>query len=170
MKVIEGRRSVRQFQREAPVSDEVVRQLLRAGIMAPSSGNSQVCRFVVVRDETLKQRLALEAGHQSFIEQAPVVIVVCADLEAAEKKYGERGRGTYALQDTAACIENMLLAAHALGYGSCWVGAFDEEKAAAILDLPGSRRPLAMLPVGVPQEQGMRIPPRRKIEEVTDFR
>ncbi len=168
--VLSQRRSVRQFRRDVAVDDATLRRILEAGTQAPSAGNEQCWRFIAVRDEALKRRLATEAGHQVFIEQAPVAVVVCADLEITEKKYGERGRTTYALQDTAAAIENMLLAASALKLGSCWVGAFDEGKAAQILELPASLRPVAILPIGAPAEPATRVPLRRRVEEVAEFR
>ena len=117
----------------------------------------------------LKGSLQTDAGHQLFIEQAPVAIVMVADLDAVGEGYGERGRSTYALQDTAVAAENILLAATALGYGSCWVGSFDEMEAIKILDLSGTLRPVAILPLGIPNEPTMRVPPRKKIEEITKF-
>ena len=164
------RRSIRQFHPDRPVDEAAVRRILDAAVAAPSAGNGQNWRFVVVRDRELKRRLAFEAGHQRFIDQAPVAIVVCADLDGAEKGYGERGRQTYALQDTAAAIENMLLAVTALGLGCCWVGAFNESVAAEILGLPQSLRPVAMLPIGHPAEPAGRVPPRKAIDEVASFR
>ena len=167
---IERRRSVRQFDPSRDVEEGLVRRIIEAGISAPSAGNGQPWRFLVVRDGATKHRLAYEAGHQRFIDQAPVAIVVCADTESAESSYGERGRETYALQDTAAAIENMLLAVTALGLGSCWVGAFSESVAAEILGLPEGLRPVAMLPVGYPAGPAGRVPPRRKFEEVVTFK
>ncbi|HPQ80607.1 MAG TPA: nitroreductase family protein [bacterium] len=167
---ISRRRSIRQFDPEAPVGDEEVARILEAGIAAPSAGNGQCWRFVVVRDAEVKRRLAYEAGHQRFIDRAPVAIVVCADLPAAEKGYGERGRSTYALQETAAAIQNMLLAVTAMGLGSCWIGAFNESVASEILGLPDEIRPLAIIPVGHPAEPALRVPPRRKIGEIATFR
>ena len=167
---IEGRRSVRQFKPDREISDDELNKILNAAIMAPSSGNTQCWRFVVIRDSSLKSRIATEAGHQLFIKQAPVVIVVCADLECALSTYGARGRDTYALQDTAAATENMLLVVRELGLGACWVGAFDEDKAAEILELPKSIRPLAIVPIGAPDEPAKRVPPRRNLKDVVDFR
>lgn len=164
---ISKRRSIRQFCSDHPVDDATVQRILESAIAAPSAGNGQPWRFFVVRDPALKRQLAFEAGHQRFIDQAPVAIVVCVDLDKAEEGYGERGRKTYALQDTAAAIQNMLLTITALGLGSCWVGAFNESVAAELLKLPGNVRPLAILPVGLPAEPAHRIPPRLKIEEVT---
>ncbi len=167
--LIRARRSIRSFDPSKPVSDEMLRKILEAGTWAPSAGNTQCWRFFVVRDERIKRRLASEAGHQPFIAEAPVVIVVTADLELIERSYGERGKNTYSLQDTAAAIQNMLLAITALGLGSCWVGAFLEEKAAKILELPPNLRPLAILPVGYPAEKPP-APKRKRLEEVSIYR
>lgn len=170
LEAITRRRSVRKFNPAHPVDEATVQRILEAAIAAPSAGNGQSWRFFVVRDKEIKHRLAYEAGHQLFIEQAPVVIVVCSDLEKAEERYGERGSKTYSLQETAAAIENMLLTITSLGLGSCWVGAFNEPIAAEILGLSKNLRPLAILPIGEPAEHSNRVPPRLKIEEVTTYR
>lgn len=167
---IEKRRSVRDFDPGRPVDEKAVEAILSAGIKAPSAGNGQDWHFVVVRDQKLKHRLAFESGHQKFIEQVPVVIVVCADLERAAMGYGTRGRDTYSLQDTAAAVENMLLVIVSMGLGACWVGAFDEAAASRILDLPKNLRPVAMLPVGVPAEVRARPTPRRPVGEVATYK
>jgi nitroreductase len=167
---IESRRSVRQFKPERKITDEELNRILHSAVMAPSAGNTQCWRFVVVRSDDVKNRLATEAGHQHFINQAPLAIVVCADLARAHENYGARGRDTYALQETAAAVQNMLLAAKALGLGACWVGSFDEKKASEILDLKENIRPLAIIPIGVAAEPTKRVPPRRNVKEVVDFR
>jgi len=166
---ISKRRSIRQYDPTKPVGDEVVQKVLDAAIAAPNAGNGQNWRFVVVRDKELRHKLAFEAGHQKFIEEAPVAIVVCSDLEGAAETYGDRGSNTYALQETAAAVENMLLVITALGFGSCWVGAFNESVASVILGLPQNVRPLAIIPIGVPLEPVTRIPPRKKLEDVVTF-
>lgn len=79
------------------------------------------------------------------------MIVVSSDLEIVAAKYGERGRNLYAPQNCAAAVENILLAAIALGLGACWVGAFDEETAKQILDLPNNVRPMVLIPIGYKQ-------------------
>lgn len=166
---INKRRSVRKFKQDAPVSNDVVRKIIGAAILAPSAGNVQPWRFFVVRNEEIKRRIALEAGHQKFIDEVPVAIVVCADLESAEKGYGKRGRETYAIQDTAVAIENMMLAAIALGFSTCWVGAFNESVASEILGLPATLRPVAIIPVGVAANSTISMPPKKKVEDVTTF-
>ncbi len=145
---IEKRRSVRSFEPNRDVPEELVEEILRCGCQAPSAGNVQPWRFIVVRDEGLKQALAAAAQGQDFVAQAPVVIVVCADLASHSLSYGQRGVELYSIQDTAAAIENMLLAATALGLGACWVGAFREDEAAQALHLVKDMRPLALIPAG----------------------
>lgn len=112
--------------------------------------------------------LAGAALNQSFIEQAPLVIAVCADLDLCQRAYGLRGRDLYSIQDTAAATQNILLAAVAEGLGACWVGAFDEARVGAALELDRGLRPLALIPLGRPVEPG-EPGPRRPHEELTSF-
>ncbi|MBS7608290.1 nitroreductase family protein [Candidatus Bathyarchaeota archaeon] len=148
---IRGRRSIRAF-RETDVPQETVEKLIEAASWAPSAGNIQPWEFIVVRNPETKRRLAEAALGQSFIEEAPVVIVVCADEERSARGYGTRGKTLYCIQDTAAAIQNIHLAAYALGLGTCWVGAFREEEARKILEIPDGVRPVAIIPVGYPAE------------------
>ena len=148
---IRGRRSIRAF-RETDVPKETVEKLIEAASWAPSAGNIQPWEFIVVRNPETKRKLAEAALGQSFIEEAPVVIVVCADEERSARGYGTRGKTLYCIQDTAAAIQNIHLAAYALGLGTCWVGAFREEEARKILEIPDGVRPVAIIPVGYPAE------------------
>ena len=166
---VSARRSIRQF-KDSPIADDVVEKILNAGIEAPSAGNGQSWHFIVVRDDEIKHRLAVDACQQNFIRQAPVLIVVCADLEGAERTYGSRGRDLYSIQNTAAAVENMLLSITALGLSSCWIGAFDEKRASEIISLPKNLRPVAMLPIGYSNEPAKRVPPKRKLSEVVSYR
>jgi len=151
LKCIKTRRSVRNF-KEKPVPEETLKRIIEAGTYAPSAGNTQDWVFVVVRDSETKRLLSSAALNQWFIAKAPVVIVVCSDLEKISRRYGERGKSLYSIQDTAAAIQNMLLAAWDLGLGTCWVGAFDEERIKEILGLPAGVRPVAIIPAGYPKE------------------
>ncbi len=143
---IERRSSVRSFAPD-PVPDDVMSEALRLGNLAPSAGNLQARDFIVVREQGTKRLLAEAALRQRFIEEAPVVIVCCANLDRIGS-YGSRGRELYCLQDVAAAVENMLLFFVDRGYASCWVGAFDERAAARALGTPSRVRPVAILPVG----------------------
>ena len=105
---IKGRRSVRAFTNK-PVSDEEVMKLIDAARWAPSAGNIQPWEFVIVRDPEIKRGLSAAALDQTFIEEAPVVIVVCANQLRSGSGYGSRGVNLYCLQDTAAAIQLSLI-------------------------------------------------------------
>ncbi len=149
LKAINGRRSIRAFKSE-DVPPEVVEKLVDAARLAPSAGNIQPWEFVIVRRTGIKRRLVEAALGQAFIEEAPVVIVVCADEIRSSQGYGERGETLYCIQDTAAAVQNILLAACSLKLGTCWVGAFKEEEVREILEIPHGVRPVAIIPVGYP--------------------
>lgn len=159
--VIRSRRSVRSF-KDKRVSSELLESLFEAASWAPSAGNVQSCEIIVVRDEETKKRLAVAALDQGFVSEAPVVFVFCANLYKIQRYYGNRGVSLYAIQDAAASIENMLLAAHELGLGACWVGEFSEAEVKRILSIPDGVRPVALVPVGYPDEKP-RVPKRELI-------
>jgi len=142
-----------------------VEELLDAARWAPTGGNLQPWRFVVVTGAARKTDLAAAALDQVFIATAPVVIVVCALPHQSGRTYGDRGRELYAVQDTAAATQNLLLAATATGLAACWVGAFDEERVRLILGLQRSWRPVALVPVGLPAE----VPSRRSRRPLADI-
>ncbi len=165
--VLESRRSIRDFDPAADVPPETVERIVQAALRAPSAGNRQPWHFYIVRDAEARRGLAAAAYGQEFIAVAPVAIVVCADAEQSAQRYGQRGRDLYCLQDTAAAVEHILLAAVASGLGACWVGAFDERRAARVLNLPHRHRPVAILPIGKPAGgPGMRTS-RRSLQAVT---
>jgi len=164
---IRGRRSVRAYTIEE-VSEEEVKKLIEAARWAPSAGNIQPWEFVIVTNAETKRRLAIAALHQTFIEEAPVVIVVCADVARSSWGYGSRGANLYCLQDTAAATENILLAAQALELATCWVGAFHEDEVAKVVNTPRNVRPVAIVPVGRPAEKP-RAPPKRSLREIVHY-
>lgn len=164
LEAIKGRRSVREFKPE-PVKDEDLRKILDAGRFAPSAGNCQSSELVVVKEPSIKRRIAAAALEQTFISEAPVVIVVCANLPRTSRRYGRRGQELYCLQDTAATTQNILLAAYSLGYGTCWIGAFDEGAVADVIQVPSGVRPVAIIPLGRPVENPS-PPQRRSLDDI----
>jgi len=148
---IKGRRSIRNFKKQN-ISEETITQLIEAASHAPSAGNIQPWHFIIVRNPTTKKKLAESALNQQHVEQAPVVIVVCADEKRSSMGYGTRGRTLYCLQDTAAATQNILLTAYSLGLGTCWIGAFNEDEAREAVNAPEGVRAVAMIPVGIPDE------------------
>lgn len=167
--LIRRRHSVRHYDPDQEISPAQVERILDAAIESPSAGNRQPWHFVVVRDPALRQGLARAAYGQEFLAQAPVVIVVCADPDRSAVRYGQRGTRLYCLQDTAAATEHILLAAAALGLGSCWVGAFDEGEAARVLSLPKHLRPVALVSIGHLAMPSSRTTGRRPRDEVVTY-
>jgi nitroreductase len=160
------RRSVRRFSDEE-VSRERIERLIDAGRWAPSAGNLQARDFIVVTNKVVKQKLARAALSQMFVAEAPVVIVVCANVPYSSRIY--RGRGEfYAICDACAAVMNILLAAETLGLGACWIGAFDEEEVARLLQIPSEVRPVAIIPVGYPAESPS-PPERLSVKRVVHF-
>jgi len=164
---IKERKSVRAFTDEK-VSEKDVERLIDAARLAPSAGNIQPWEFVIVKDPTTKRKLSDAALNQTFIEEAPVVIVVCADLIRPSVRYGSRGVHLYSLQDTAAATENILLAAQELGLATCWVGAFRENEVTNVVNAPMNLRPVAIIPVGHPAERPV-SPPKRSVNEIVHY-
>jgi nitroreductase len=161
---ITSRRSIRAFEKKA-ISDEQVKVLIDAARYAPSAGNIQPWEFVIVRDQQIKKQLSSAALNQAIIEDAPVVIVVCANEARSGQGYGSRGVNLYCVQDTAAATQNILLAARAMGLGTCWVGAFQEEMVRRSLNTPTDVRPVAIIPVGYPAENPT-LRKRRALSEI----
>lgn len=159
MQAIRARRSIRDFQ-ERPVEEEKLLAVLEAGRLAPSARNMQDWRFIVVRDPATRQRLAEAARDQKFVGKAPVVIAACGTSDLVMTC----GQPAYAI-DVAIAVDHMTLAAAALDLGTCWIGAFYEEKAREILGVPKEIRIVALLPLGYPAQQpGSR--PRKNLDEV----
>jgi len=148
---IEKRRSIRKYKKQ-PIERELVERLLHYANLAPSAGNLQARDFIIVDDENVKKKLARAAYNQKFIEEAPIVVVFCANLQRIAP-YGQRGINFYCLQDVAAAILNFLLVATSEGLATCWVGAFDDEEVAEILELPSHIKPVAIVPVGIGDEK-----------------
>ena len=161
------RQSCRDYKSE-PLKEGDLQRLMETVRWAPSAGNCQPWHFYVVNSQSRKEELSRAAYGQSFIADAPVVFVICANADEAGRSYGQRGQTLYCLQDTAAATENLLVAATALGYGSCWIGAFDERAASKALQIPKTLRPVAMVPVGYARSMGPRTE-RKATKNIFDF-
>lgn len=149
---IYNRRSIRKYTEE-PVEFDKITKIIDAAAHAPSAGNMQNWRFIIVTDRGLINKLYEHCLQQEVILNAQSVIVICGDIEKAERLYGLRGKRLYTTQNCACAIQNMLLAAHALGLGACWIGAFDESKISTMFDIPDSARPQAIITIGYPAEK-----------------
>jgi nitroreductase len=144
------RRSTRQFTSQ-DVSAEHLETLLRAAMAAPSAGNQQPWRFVVARDDETRQRLAVATPYSAPVGRAPVGIVVLADTR-------ENKHPGYWVQDCSAAVQNILLAAHALGLGGVWIGVHPvperEANVREIVEAPDGFAALCMIAIGHPAAPG----------------
>ena len=165
--LIKSRRTVKSFHPKY-IPWELVARVMDAGRYAPSSGNLQNWKFIAVLEPDLKTKLAEATYDQYNIALAGVLIVVCAEPEKAERYFGARGERLFTVQNCAAAIQNMLLEAHSLGLGACWVGAFNEAEVKDICDIPPSVRPQAIVAVGYPKHVP-NSPPKYPLETVIYF-
>jgi len=143
---IRKRRSVRSYKLR-DVEEKDLRRVLEAGRLAPSATNRQDWRFVVVRDRSLREKLAVAAQNQRFVAEAPVVIVACAPKADYIMPCGHPSY----LIDVAIAVDHMTLAARELELGTCWVGAFNQQRVREILAIPGLAKVVALLLLGHPK-------------------
>lgn len=159
LRFILSRRSIRAFV-PGEVSDAQVLQLLQAAMAAPSAVARDPWRFVVIRRRPTMEALAQLLSNGDMLKSAALAIVVCGDIEAAHDR-----QLSYLLQDCSAAIENLLLAAHGLGLGACWLGVHPREertrKIKELLGLPEAILPVACLAIGLPAENK---PPRTRYQ------
>jgi nitroreductase len=150
LETIHTRRSVRKYT-NADITGLELESLLRAAMAAPSAGNQQPWRFVVVRDKEVLGQLAEATPYSSPMGRAPVGLIVLGDT-TAEKHPG------YWVQDCSAAVENLLIAAHCTGLGGVWIGVHPqperEAAVAAIVKAPEGLRPLCMVALGRPESPG----------------
>jgi nitroreductase len=143
-----GRRSIRVYE-PGEVGDDAVETLLQAAMAAPSAVAKDPWRFVVVRNKQTLQRIADVLPNGKMLPTAALGIVVCGDLEAAHDR-----QLSFLLQDCSAAIENLLLAAHILGLGACWLGIHPREDrikhVTELLSLPASVIPVSAIALGYP--------------------
>jgi len=163
---IEKRRSIRKFKPE-PVAKEDLKKILEAGRLAPSGGNRQPWYFIVVKDLETKKALSLAANNQIFIADADAVIAALGNpgTETAKLPYKLSSTRIPHKQDPMIAVEHMILAATALGYGTCWIGAFNQDEVKKILKIPENITVVALLPIGVPDENPL-ARPRKAFQEI----
>ena len=160
---IRSRRSIRKYQ-DRPIEEEKLLRVLDTGRMAPSARNLQDWKFIVVRDQDKRKMLSEAANGQPYVEKASAVVVGCA---TEPENIMPCGQYCYPI-DLAIALDHMSLAATAEGLGSCWIGAFQEDKVKEILDIPEKIRVVAMLILGYPAESPA-ARPRRKLEEIVVY-
>jgi nitroreductase len=164
---IKKRRSTKKFLK-TKVDFKEIAQIIEAGMWAPTAGNVQPWKFILVQDKSKMQEVEKAAFHQEWMSSSAFMIVVCAQVAKTQRFYGVRGERLYAVQDCAAAIENMLLEATSLDIGSCWVGAFDEVEIKRALDIPDEVRPQAIIAFGHPDGDSP-VPGKKEIGSALYF-
>lgn len=141
---IKGRRSIRKYTKD-PIPEDFIVKILDAGRWAPSASNRQPWSFMILKDGEVRRRVAEATTYGKFLADAPLGIAVVVDPQAS----------THPVEDGAIASQNMLLAAHALGLGACWIGSYNsfyEEKIKTILSIPKNKRLLSIISIGFPAE------------------
>lgn len=159
---IRKRRSIRSFTGE-PVTKEELKDILTAGIQAPSAGNMQAREFVLVKTKESLGKVAsiTDAGStaragvttQEWIAGADVIVIICYEEKRMAAKYGDKGRNIMTVLDCMGVAENMMLAVTALSLGSTCVIGFDPEQLKSVIPIPAELTPILLLPIGRPAEQ-----------------
>jgi nitroreductase len=183
LEAIKTRRSIRRQKPDA-INDETLEKVLDAARWAPSWHNTQCWRFILVRDSSIKDRLIntlfkikreetlADNPAAKAVRQAPVLIVACAEMGKSGRDSGDTtyrtDKGDWFMFDVALAMENLVLAAHALGLGTVIIGAFDAIKAAEILGVPEGISVVAMTPLGFPERES-KAPPRKELSEIVFY-
>jgi nitroreductase len=157
---IAARQSVREYEDRA-IEPEKLERLLEATRLAPSASNRQEWRFVVVQDPELRQRLIEAARDQAFVGQAPVVIAACA---VGTDHIMPCGLPSFSI-DVAIALDHLSLVAVEEGLGTCWIGAFDQEKVKALLGIPDDVCVVELMPLGYPADTP-RSKQRKGLDEI----
>ena len=160
--VFQKRYSCRSYQ-DKPIPEEKLKSILEAAQLAPSAHNRQPYKFIVVKDKEKREKLA-EAAAQSFIAEAPIIV---AGVSLDPKEVMRNDVPTYAV-DLGIAMEHIALQATAEGLGTCWIGAFSQEKAKEILGISEEYKIVALMPVGYPADS---LPPkkRKNLEELVSY-
>jgi len=145
---IRKRYSVRSYQNR-PVEEDKLQRVLEAARLAPSANNKQEWRFVVVQDAQTRKKLSEIARGQRFVAEAPVVIAACA---VTDNHVMTCGQLCYPI-DVAISIDHLTLQAVEEGLGTCWIGAFFEDRAKELLGIPEAVRIVDLVTLGYPADE-----------------
>lgn len=165
MDLIEKRKSIRSYKPQH-VEEEKLNYILQAFRKAPSAKNLQPWKLIIVKDKKKISDLSIACNNQTFLSEAPILIVACAKEDEA---YGVMGgyMNSYPV-DIALALEHLILAATEKGLGTCWIGAFKEKLVKDLLDVPANVRVVAITPVGYPATEG-RIRGRKPISKIVCY-
>ena len=157
------RKSIRSYENR-PVPEDKLNIVLEAARMAPSGANRQPWKFVVVRDSEKRKQLSVASGGQGHVAEAPVVIAAVGTMPENVMVCDVPGYPV----DLSIAVDHMTLAAVDEGLGTCWIGAFNQDKARDTLGVPKNCKIVALLTLGFPRDQG-RPKERKPLEEIVCY-
>jgi len=164
MEAIFERRSIRDF-RDQPIREDQVERMVEAASFAPSAHNGQPWEFIYVDDKEKLEIMHEGRRYANMLLQAPGAFVVCARFPDKAKAAADQRVRYMCIQDTAAAVQNLLLAAHAMGLGACWIGDFDEAVLCQLFAIPQGYAPVAVIAVGYPKYTP-EARPRRPVSDI----
>jgi nitroreductase len=169
--IIKNRYSCRSYDPDRPVSKEDLLALTEAARLAPSACNSQTWRFIAVTDREMIKRLCTQARgpvlKNTFMNDAPLVIVGCSQLDIVANRIGSAVTGIeYYRIDMGIAMEHMVLKATELGLGTCWIGWFNGKRVAKMLGIPRRIKVLSLLTVGYAKDEAPKNRPRKEIDNI----
>lgn len=153
---IKTRRSIRFYENEK-IPEDVVEDILDCGRLAPTAFNKQPWEFIVVKKKDALKEIPEIVDYSDFIKNCSLCIVICGNTE--EKYY---------LEDSCAATENILLAAHAYGYGACWVAGHNQKhtkELKQLLKIPKDYDPVSIVSIGKPKEK-VKCPKKKKLKDI----
>lgn len=162
LEAIKGRRSVRSYKKD-PVPSELVEKVLDAARWAPTGGNIQPWRFIVVKDRVLLD--LLKKVSPGYLGDAPLAIVICSDRDYAYRVGGQLAKDYLTITDCSMAAANITLAAYALGLGTCVVKSFSHTAVKELLNIPSGVEPELIVVVGYPSNNP-KPPAREPLEKV----
>lgn len=164
--ICKSRKSIRKFTDKTVEEDKII-QILNVVNTAPSAGNLQAYEVIVVKSKDVKGKLSEAALHQTFINEASIVLVFVAKTMESSVRYGRRGVELYSIQDATIACTYAMLACEALGISSTWVGAFDGDKIIEILHCNNGEVPVALLPIGYTLVPKVSLTRRKDLSEIS---
>jgi nitroreductase len=161
LNLLKSRRSIRVYQ-DKPIPQDLLLQILETGRWAPTGANLQPWHFIVVTDQETRRKIGEVARFlfikSSHVGKAPVVLVLGFDTR----------KGKYGRYDVTLAGANMMIMATDLGFGTCWIGAFDEPKVKEILEIPENIEVIGLITLGYPNENA-EVPPRVELEKIVHW-
>lgn len=160
---LKERRSVRAYS-STPIEDYKILKVLEAARISPSAKNRQEWKFIIVKNDKVKQRLLPAVKGRRFVVEAPVIIAACATEPSFIMPCGQHA---YTV-DLSIAMSYMILEAQELGLGTCWLGGFFEDQVKEVLEIPENVRVVAITPLGYPAEKP-KEKPRRSLKEIVCY-